>query len=178
MDKLNSKKINEFSRMVLFFCLLALAGSPSQARQFRNLTPIASPETQRANLPEGAVPVQQAQPLSRSDVEPLIRDVIEKWNTSGMSSTLSDQFYDKSRLLDVMDTGVPRDAKLRIQSIQSIQTLQQYQVPAENNRNNLVSIVSATARTQLEFNNSSGFQKRIGTNEFILKITRPAPPSL
>lgn len=175
MNKFHQNKLHNITQLVLFVCLLILVGSPSQARQFRLLTPIASAETQGANLPEGAVPVQQAQPLSRSDVEPLIRDVIEKWNTGGMSATLSDQFYDKSRLLDVIDTGVPRDAKLRIQSIQGIQTLQQYQMPAENDRKNLISIVSATARTQLEFNTSAGFQRRIGTNEFILKITQPAP---
>lgn len=178
MKNLYSKKLSYISKLIIFVWLLALASNPLHARQFRLLTPIASPETQGANLPQGAVPVQQVEPLSRSDVEPLVRDVIEKWNSGEMASTLSEQFYDKSRLLDVMNTGVPRDAKLRIQSIQRIQTLQQYQVPAENNRNNLVSIVSATARTQLEFNSSTGFQRRIGTNEFILKITRPAPPSL
>ncbi len=174
MNKNYPSKRTDTAKLVLFFCLLSLAGSPSQARQFRNLTPIESPGT-KENLPEGAIPVKQAQPLSRSDVEPLIRDVIEKWNSSEMSATLSDQFYDKSRLMDVVSTGVPRDAKLRIQSIQGIQTLQQYQMPAENDRKNLVSIVSATARTQLEFNTSAGLQRRVGTNEFILKITQLAP---
>ena len=160
-----------------FILLLVIAATnTSYARQFRTLTPIASAESQGANLPEGAMPVNQAQPLSRNDVEPLIRDVIEKWNTGEMSTMLSDQFHDKSRLLDVMDTGVPRDAKLRIQSIQGIQTLQQYLVPADNGRNNIVSIVSATARTQLEFNSSSGLTRLPGTNEFILKVTQAAPP--
>ncbi len=172
--KQNNRRVIRATGLV-FVLVILLFTNHGNARQFRNLTPIASPETQGANLPEGAIPVHQTQPLSRSDVEPLVRDVIEKWNTSGMSATLSDQFYDKSRLLDVMDTGVPRDAKLRIQSIQSIQTLQQYQVPADNDRNDLVSIVSATARTQLEFNNSAGLQRRVGVNEFILKITQPAP---
>jgi len=163
------------TKLILFVCLLSLVGSPSQARQFRLLAPIASPEDPAAQLPAGAKPVEEVQPISRQEVEPMLRKVIEQWNTGEMSTTLSDQFYDKSRLMDVVSTGVPRDAKLRIQSIQGIQTLQQYQMPAENDKKNLVSIVSATARTQLEFNTSAGLQRRVGTNEFILKITQPAP---
>jgi len=176
MDKFYLKKLTEFSRPVLFICLLALVGIPSQARQFRLLTPIATPETQGANLPTGAVALEQRQPITRGQIEPLLRDLVSKWNTGEMASTLSDRFYDASRLLDVMDTGVPRDAKLRIQSIQGIQTLQQYLMPADNDRQSLVSIVSATARTQLEFNSSTGLTRLPGTNEFILKVTQAAPP--
>ena len=73
---------------------------------------------------------------------------------------------------------VPRDAKLRIQSVQGIQTLQQYIKPGSGtSRGELVSIVSATVRTQLEFNSSTaGFVSRTGTNEFLLEITTAAPP--
>ena len=176
MNNRCSSKLADITKLVLFIFLLSLTGSPSQARQFRLLTPIASPETQGANLPKGAVAVEQRQPVMRGEVEPLIRDLVAKWNTGEMASTLSDRFYDASRLLDVMDTGVPRDAKLRIQSIQGIQTLQQYLMPADNDRQSLVSIVSATARTQLEFNSSTGLTRLPGTNEFILKITKAAPP--
>ncbi len=145
------------------------------ARQFRLLSPIAS-TAETESLPNGAKPVKQLQQLSRSDVEPLVREVVEQWNTSDMSNTLSDQFYDKSRLLDVMDTGVPRDATLRVQSIQGIQTLNQYIMPnVAEGRDEMISIVSATVRTQLEFNNASGsFVNRTGTNELILKITSSA----
>lgn len=160
-----------------FILLLVVAATnTTYARQFRLLTPIASPESQGANLPKGAVAIEQKQPITRGEIEPLLRDVVTKWNTAEMASTLSEQFYDASRLLDVMDTGVPRDAKLRIQSIQGIQTLQQYKMPADNGRNNIVSIVSATARTQLEFNSSTGLTRLPGTNEFILKVTQAAPP--
>ncbi len=171
-------KIINISRLVLLLCLLALVSSPSQARQFRLLTPIASPEESAAHLPAGAKPVENVQPLSRQEVEPMVRQLIEQWNTSEMSSTLSEKFYDKSRLMDVMDTGVPRDAKLRIQSIQGIQTLQQYsQSGTGGDRGEIVSIVSATVQTQLEFNSATaGFVSRTGTNEFLLEITTAAPP--
>lgn len=158
--------------------LLGFSVTESDARQFRLLTPITSPELRSTQIPEGTKPVDNIQPLPRQEVEPLVREVIEQWNTSEMANTISDQFYDKSRLMDVMDTGVPRDAKLRIQSIQGIQTLEQYIKPgAGNERGDLVSIVSATVRTQLEFNSStSGFVSRTGTNEFILEVTTAAPP--
>ncbi len=162
---------------VLLISITGLVANISQARQFRLLTPIASPEQPLANVPAGAVAVEAVTPLSRQVVEPMVRKVIEQWNTPGMISTLSDQFYDKSRLLDVMDTGVPRDAKLRVQSIQGIQTLQQYINPgAGTERGEMVSIVSATVQTQLEFNSSNGFTRLPGTNEFILQITQTAPP--
>ena len=93
-----------------------------------------------------------------------------------MESILADSFYDKSRLLDVMDTQVPRDARLSIQSIQGIQTLQQYRVPDAGGRDSLVSIVSATVRTQLEFNSTNGFVRLPGTNEFLLKVKTAAAP--
>ena len=74
-----------------------------------------------------------------------------------------------------MDTLVPRDAILSVQSVQGIQTLQQYLMPADEGED-LVSIVSATVRTQLEFNNpSTGFVRLPGVNEFVLQVTQPAP---
>ncbi len=177
MNNIHQETLKGTGRVFVILCLLIIAGSPSQARQFRSLTPIASPKAPVANLPEGVVPLEQPQPLSRGEVEPLVRELVEQWNTAGMAETLSDQFHDKSRLLDVVDTGVPRDAKLRIQSIQGVQTLQQYIKPGSGDeRGEMVSIVSATVQTQLEFNSASGFTRLQGTNEFIMEVTQAAPP--
>ena len=164
---------------VIFLIILLILGvtSASQARQFRLMTPIASPQEPNAQLPDGVMPVENVQPVPRAVVETLVKELIEKWNTPEMASTLSEQFYDKSRFLDVVATGVPRDATLRIQAIRGIQTLQQYIAPnPEKGRNEVVSIVSATVLTQLEFNTGTGFTRFPGTNEFILKITTAAPP--
>lgn len=178
MNKFYPNRLKDISWLVLFFCLITLSGSPSQAREFRLLNPIASPLKATANLPADAVPVQTVAPVSREMVEPLVKKVIEQWNTAGMAETLSEQFHDKSRLLDVVDSGVPRDARLRIQAVRGIQTLQQYMQPdPSGGRGTVVSIVSATVQTQLEFNSpSSGFVRLPGTNEFILEITTAAPP--
>ena len=149
-----------------------------QARQFRQIIPIVSPQAPTSNLPVGAVPVNQVTQLDRGLVESSLRKVLDQWNKAGMAETLTKEFYDSSRLMDAMDTIVPRDAKLRLQSIQGIQTLQQYVVPgSDGERGEMVSVVSATARTQLEFEQpGTGFIKRPGINEFILEISTAAPP--
>ena len=107
----------------------------------------------------------------------MLRGVLGKWNKPGMSETLAQEFYDSRRLLDAMDTIVPRDATLKLQSIQGIQTLQQYLVPAaDSGQNEIVSIVSVTARTQVEFEKpGTGFVRLPGVNEYVLKITTAAP---
>lgn len=163
---------------VLFILILVGSSADLQARQFRQFIPVATPEAATANLPRGAVPVTQVTQLDRGQVETMLRMVLEKWNKSDMAGTLAEEFYDSSRLMDAMDTIVPRDAKLRLESIQGIQTLQQYIVPgSDGERGEMVSIVSATARTQLEFEKpGAGFVKRPGTNEFILEISTATPP--
>jgi len=176
---INSNQTKSTYRMMvilIIFMMLGFIGS-SQARQFRLMTPIATPEEPNAQLPDGVMSVENVQPVPREEVETLVKEVIEKWNTPEMESTLSEQFYDKSRLMDVVETGVPRDATLRIQAIRGIQTVQQYIVPnPDKGRNEVVSIVSATVQTQLEFNTGTGFTRFPGTNEFILKVNSAVPP--
>jgi hypothetical protein len=162
---------------VVVGCLLQFGWFVNPAlAQFRSFTPIASPRSYVSGLPAGTVAVEQLVPLRRSEIESRLEKIIEQWNNPGMAATLAEEFYDRTRLLDAVNTDIPRDAKLRILSIQSVRTLRQYQVPAMNGEAEInVSIVSATARTQLEFNSPTGFVRLPGTNEFILRITKPAP---
>lgn len=173
---LNPKHI----RLTVILSLLAgcLFGTTINAHQFRSLNPIATPSDHKQESDGHNLSVEEIEPVDREVVENSVRDLISKWNTAEMSSTIADSFFDKSRLMDNMDSIVPREAKLRVQSIQGIQTVQQFIEPAQNSeRNNLVSIVSVTVRTQLEFNDPTlGFVRRNGTNEFILKVTQAAPP--
>jgi len=156
--------------LVLLATAMVLAGN-APARQFRQVAPIARPR-QAAPFPAGAVPVARPRAVPRNKVETLLRGVLAKWNTGQMAQTLSPQFFDHTRLLDAVDGLAPRDATLRLLSLQGVQTLQQYELDGKR-----VSIVSATARTQLEFNNpASGFVRRQGVNEFILRITTPVEP--
>lgn len=164
--------------VVLICCLTLGATNNLQARQFRIINIIKSHENSGVELPEGVVEVSDVQPIERELVDRLAREALAKWNTPEMADTLAEDFFDKSRWMDNMSTIVPRDAKLRVQSVQGIQTLQQYIVPeTEGGPGDVVSIVSATIRTQIEFNDpEQGFITLPGVTEFILKITVPDSP--
>lgn len=164
------------SRLVLFMLMagiIAVFGyRVTEARQFRQIIPIPSAQKSGVKLPDGAVPLSQARSLDREQVQAAVEQVITRWNNSGLDQVLAEEFFDKSRLTDAIDTVVPRDASLRVQSIQGVQTLQQYRLPGESGGSQIVSIVSATVNTQVEFNDpQAGFVRRQGLNEFILKIT-------
>jgi hypothetical protein len=163
-------------RFVLAAGLVFIFVATVDARQFRYLQPIATPGVRQAALPDGARPVEQITPLTREQVEPALARVLDSWNSQALDEQLGEGFYDRSRLLDVIDETAPRDASLRLQSIQGVQTLQQYiePDPASAGSDRLVSRVSVTARTQLEFTASDGkFTRRPGVNEFILRIAYP-----
>ena len=166
-------KQKHFKRLLfLGLALTALfLNSQVQSRQFRHVVPIATPAKTQSALPDGARAVENPQQLGRSKVKAAVDQVLSKWNTGEMEETLSDQFFDRTRLTDVVDNVVPRDATLRVQSVQGVQTLQQYVMPGDEG-DSRVSIVSATVRTQLEYNDpESGYVAVPGVNEFILKVT-------
>lgn len=89
-----------------------------------------------------------------------------------MSSMLSDSFYNKSRFGDAMQTNVPTNSRLKIQSLGSTQTLEQRIVNDPDGGRSRVSLISVTVRSQVEFNDPrSGFVRVPGTNEFIMEMT-------
>ena len=164
---------------ILLICIMVLTSMVASARQFRSAKPIATPAATTFQLPEGARPVDEIVPLSREQVTPALNEVIEAWNGAALEQTLSDDFYDASRLNYALDNIAPRNARLELQSIEGVQTLQQYieDDPDRAGRERLVNRVSVTARTQIEFENAQGaFQRRSGVNEYLLKITFPDGP--
>ncbi len=164
---------SQISRIsIIALVMIILGTSQVFARQFRPIKPIATPNAEDATLPEGAMQATNVIPVPRAVVKNRVSRIVEKWNTPEMAETLAEEFYDRTRLLDVVDGGVPRDARLRMQSLQGTQTLQQYHLPDPDGRPKEVSIVSATVRTQLEYNSPTGFVRLPGTNEFIFKVTR------
>lgn len=159
---------------------LALLPALAQARQFRSVQPIATPAATAMTAAPAAVAAPQSEPQtepqSREQLEPLVRKALESWNTPEFARQLSPTFYDRERLADSMGTVVPRDAVLRVQSIQGVQTLQQSTEPDPDfpGRTRLVTLVSVTARTQIEYHDpAAGFVKLPGVNEYILRVTQP-----
>jgi hypothetical protein len=137
------------------------------ASEMRGLSVIPTPE----RMPRGAVAVKTVQPVPRELVEAAARRTVAAWNTSHMGEVLHDDLFDKQRLLDAMDTAVPRDAKMRLLSVGGIQTLQQYAMWHKSRRWVLVSRVSATLRTQVEYNDpSGGFKRTPYTDEFVFEF--------
>jgi hypothetical protein len=137
------------------------------AREFRTFKSIRTPKA----LPEGAKVGKEIQPVDRKIMEGAVKKLMRSWNTAGMENMLAEDFFDKSRLFDSIDDKVPRDAKLSILSIQGIQTLSQQIQTDTAGAEIVVSTVSATVKTQLEFNDETdGFQRREGTNEYIFRV--------
>jgi hypothetical protein len=173
MIKISRKKLGSRCRIFLHLALVLVFTGVAEARQFRYNAPIATPEDQQASLPNDAVAIAYPRAIPRSEVETEIRKLLAKWNTPQMSETLSEQFYDKDRLIDAIGTKVPKDAVMRVQSIQAIQTLQQYHSPASYGvAGKEVTLVSAIVKTQIEFNGSTGLVKLPSTSEFTLEVTK------
>lgn len=161
-----------FTGVLALLAVLGISASPSAGEEFRVVKPIATPKVS-APLPAGARRVKERKPIDLQKLADAIKDIMASWNTPKLASKLSDKFYDKDHLLDALNTRVTRDARLSILSIQGIQILDQYVIAGQSGAlDTYVSTVSATVRTQVEFNDPvNGFQRLNGTNEYILKVT-------
>jgi hypothetical protein len=172
------------------FVLLAagsLIGLSEQAesRSFRGMTPIAAPaqgtnaqDTGSAQAAARGAPARATRPVSRAVGEQALTQVVQAWNSGELEKTVSDQFYDKSRLLDAVDTEVPRNARVRLLSVQAVQTFSQRMDNDPRFGPVLVSRISATARTQVEFNDpgTGNLVNRPGVNEFIMVVRQRVAP--
>jgi len=164
------------NRLAFLTALLVLCGSGVglHAQESRQFNRIATPQTQL--LPPGARAVVRVRPIAAAQVELAMQAVALAWNTPQLEPLLAPNFYDKSRLLDALNSAYPRDAKLRILAVQSVQTLGQYMQSQAGGDEQMVSRVAVTVRTQVEFNDPrTGAQHLEGTNEYILLFTEPAP---
>jgi hypothetical protein len=156
-------------KLFIISVMIFISSLPVSAADFRPFNPIPTPN---AKLPPGAKFVTKPMPVDVREVEKAVEKIMSAWNTPNLDAKLGNDFYNKSRLLDTVNTNVPKDAKIRLLSIQGVQTLNQHIAPdAGNGGSLLVSMVSAIARTQVEFNDPTrGFQRGEGTNEYILRV--------
>ncbi len=156
--------------LVLCIAFICVCVRVVHTREFRSLNLIPTPGKL---LPEGATAVAKIQPVDRNIVEKAVNNIVGAWNTPRMEDTLAEDFFDKSRLVDAIEDieKVPRDTRLRILSIQGIQTLSQQIQTDASDVEWVESIVSATVKTQTEFNDAAeGFQRLEGDNELIIRI--------
>jgi hypothetical protein len=156
-------------KLFIITTMIFVSFLPVYATDFRPFNPITSPN---AKLPSGAMTVAKPMPVDVREVEKAVEKIMGSWNTPDMDNKLAGEFYNKDRLMDTVATGVPKDAKLRLLSVQGVQTLNQHIRKNDSGESLLVSMVSAIARTQVEYNDPTrGFQRLEGMNEYILKVT-------
>lgn len=137
------------------------------------MNPIATPKSS-LRLPQGARAMDVIRPVSAETVEAAVRQLAAAWNTPNLPKYLAPNFYGKDRLVESVNRQLPRDAKLRVLGIQSMQTVAQYIQPDGDGRELVVSRVSVTVRTQIEFNDPrTGLRRLEGTNEFTLRVAEP-----
>jgi hypothetical protein len=104
--------------------------------------------------------------VDRARIEAAVATVAKAWSDRAVDAVLAPGFDRRAELADAMQTKVPRDASLRVVGIQGWQVLDQYRLAGA-----LVTKVSVTVRTQVEFNDAAfGFQARDGTNEYLLTL--------
>ncbi len=155
----NYIKEKTIASMVLLVALLIFV-TTAQAREFREVRDIASP-----TLAGDERAPRVFQPVDRKVVDEAVRMVFDNYNTPAMENMLSDEFNDKTRVLDAIEE-IPRDAILRVRSVQGIQVYDQTITPSIR-----TSTVSVTVDAQMEFTGADGQkERRIGVNELILKI--------
>lgn len=157
--------------------ILGLSGITSEithAKSFRHFTPIASKQAE-LNQQQGVAAQASVSPQA---VEHAVGQLLEAWNNGTLDKKLSDEFFDASRLLDTLETEVPRDARLRLLSLRQTRTLSQSVEQDPVYGKVLVSKVSAVALTQLEFNrqDSGEFVNLEGENEFLMSIKQRIQP--
>ncbi|HQW37094.1 MAG TPA: hypothetical protein PLO00_00180 [Usitatibacteraceae bacterium] len=155
----------------LLLAALLAAAPQAYAQEGRAFNPIARPAARPA-LPDGAVRVNPPIPVTREEIARAMDEVAQAWNDRRLESILAPGFQRRAELADAMQAKVPRDASLRVTAIQGWQVLDQWRLGGA-----LVSRVSVTVRTQVEFSDAAGFQARDGTNEWVMTIrTREGGP--
>lgn len=152
--------------MVLFCALMIPA--QSDAQEMRSINPISTP----ARLHVGGEVVQQPAPLNVGGVRSNVENFFNKWNNGDVTNMLSDNYYDKTRLGDAMQTNIPRDSKLKIVSIGSVQTLEQRIVTDPDGSRRKVTLGSVNVNSQVEYNDpNKGFVRVPGMNEIVFEMS-------
>jgi len=152
---------------LIIFIFIVFFLSVCHGGEFRQINPIPRP----GRVEKGSVPRERIRSVPREDIVKAVKEMFSTWNNGNLGKYLSDDFYDKTRLLDNMYEEVPRDARIRLLSVGETQTMGQREEIIPNGKR-IISTVSVTADTQIEFNDPQrGFRRLEGRNEYILRVT-------
>lgn len=157
--------------MLILALTLFCATTVAEARELRRLNRIQTPDQSAALLPTGAVRIARVNPVPRAEVERFLDAFARDWNSGNQGGYVADDFVDRARLAENQDIRVPRDAVLKVQAVQGVQTVQQARLTTDDGERRVVSTVSATVRTRIEFNDQTlGFVVLTGTNDFLMEF--------
>lgn len=156
-----------------YFILLALTISitfpvKTLAQEMRSINPVATP----ARLKVGGEPVRQPEPLKVETVRSNVDKLFNTWNNGDVTGMLSDNFYDRTRFGDAMQSNIPKDSKVKIMGMGAVQTLEQRIVTDPDGTKRRVTLGSVNVNSQVEFNDpNKGFVRVPGTNEIVFEMS-------
>ena len=172
---------------ILFFCfvfsIFTTFGLPSAGlagQEFRSFEAIPKPSDAKAQETdlekEGFQIVDQINPLPSEVVEKTVNDIFSAWNTPALASKLADTLPNKMRLLEAIQSGVPRHMKLKVLAIQNPRTVKQYirPHPSGDGTYQVVSKLSVRVRCEIAASGVAfrDFQRFEGTSEYMINVTQ------
>lgn len=145
---------------LLLFCDLA------DANQSRRMKAIATPEN-AALSPQS--PALSSLGLDQDVLFNAIVEALQKWNREGFSDLTAGTLYDGQRLSEVIAEQLPPDAKLIVLGIGNVAIVQRLETVFEQ-RAAVANTISVTARYQIEYFDSNGWQNPQGESVFTFQI--------
>jgi hypothetical protein len=153
--------------LIFLFCFFVLPVNGS-GQEMRAFNPVATP----ARLKISGDIVKQPAPLNVETVRSNVEGMFNAWNNGDVTNALSDNFYDKTRFGDAMQTNIPRDSKVKVMGMGSVQTLEQRVVTDPDGSKRKVTLGSVNVNSQVEFNDpNKGFVRVPGTNEIVFEMS-------
>lgn len=153
---------------VLFAVTFFLTPPDLSAQELRSINLIPTP----AQLKTDGITVEKPVAPRTGIVRDKVDQALKTWNNGDISNYLADNFYDKSRFGDAMQTSIPKDARLRVMDMGSMQILEQKIVTDPDGSRRRVTLGSVEVNSQVEFNdNKNGFVRVPGKNEIIYEMS-------
>lgn len=183
MSPFNFSKLRAVAALVMLSSFVFSPGLRA-GKEIRSLDAIPTPAnkgTAQSDLSrEGYSLAQVPQDVPETVVDKAVRDIFSAWNTPGLQQKLSKNLPNRERLLDAVQSGVPRHIKLDILAVQNPRTLEQWlrPHPAGDGSIQVITKVSVRVRCQIASSRSlvRDFKRLEGTSEYIISIKQRVWP--
>lgn len=161
------------ARLLFTAMLLLLAAGPAVPQALRSIKPIerapakaGAERLQPQALPDRLAPFAAPLAVSAERVENAMQQLVRAWNRRELEALLVPEFRDRTRLLDVLRTRVPRRVTLELVSVQRWEIIEQAVVGGT-----MLTRVNVTARTRLQNAGTRGeLGPREGENDYVLTL--------